>query len=264
MTMKQTTGILLFATGVSAFYAGNINYVSPSLRHPSLGISIPKVAARTYESISWKPEQLNFTHGVASGDPYDDSVILWTRAAPTMDNDHSNTTVSGTTGLFSHETEEFVFFSKSKVCVDWKIATDEKFEEVADEGRVWTSSDIDFTVKVRRAAALGWHAIVDERLTIYFNRSRRRNSARSLRTTISSTFAIPTTSRRSVGPRHSRQGARKFLLISNLPCTRAATIVGLLAGSSGNSANRLVSPGLLQRVWKHGEEGFGRLYCLFG
>ncbi|KAK3486750.1 PhoD-like phosphatase-domain-containing protein [Neurospora hispaniola] len=145
-TMK--TGFLLFAAGASAFYAGNINYFSPSLRHPSLGISIPKVAARTYESLPWKPEQLNFTHGVASGDPYDDSVILWTRAAPTMDNDHSNTTVSETTGLFSHETEEFVFFSKSKVCVDWKIATDEKFEKVADEGRVWTSSDIDFTVKV--------------------------------------------------------------------------------------------------------------------
>lgn len=147
--MKRTTGVLLFATGASAFYAGNINYFSPSLHHPSLGISIPKVAARTYASSPWKPEQLNFTHGVASGDPYDDSVILWTRAAPTMDNDHSNTTVSGTTGLFSHETEEFVKLSKATVCVDWKIAEDKEFEMVADEGRVWTSSDIDFTVKVR-------------------------------------------------------------------------------------------------------------------
>ena len=148
--MKRTTGVLLFATGASAFYAGNINYFSPSLHHPSLGISIPKVAARTYQSSPWKPKQLNFTHGVASGDPYDDSVILWTRAAPQMDNDHSNTTVSGTTGLFSHETEEFVKLSKATVCVDWKIAVDEEFEKVADEGRVWTSSDIDFTVKVRR------------------------------------------------------------------------------------------------------------------
>ncbi|CCC09565.1 hypothetical protein SMACR_03596 [Sordaria macrospora] len=146
--MKRTTGVILFATGASAFYAGNINYFSPSLHHPSLGISIPKVAARTYQSSPWKPEQLNFTHGVASGDPYDDSVILWTRAAPQMDNDHSNTTVSGTTGLFSHETEEFVKLSKATVCVDWKIAVDEEFEKVADEGRVWTSSDIDFTVKV--------------------------------------------------------------------------------------------------------------------
>lgn len=259
--MKQTTGFLLFAAGASAFYAGNINYLSPSLRHPSLGISIPKVAARTYESLLWKPEQLNFTHGVASGDPYDDSVILWTRAAPMMDNDHSNITVSGTTGLFSHETAEFVFFSKSKVCVDWKIATDEKFEKVADEGRVWTSSDIDFTVKVRRASiGMTRHS----REANQFNRSRRRNSARSLRTTISSTFAIPTTTRRSVGPRHSRQRAKKYLLISNLPFTRAATIVGLLAGAFGNSANRLVSPGLLQHVWKHGEEGFSRLCCLLG
>lgn len=255
--MKQTTGVLLFATGSSAFYAGNINYFSPSLHHPSLGISIPKVAARTYESSPWKPEQLKFTHGVASGDPYDDSVILWTRAAPTMDNDHSNTTVSGTTGLFSHETEEFVKLSKSTVCVDWKIATDEKLEKVADEGRVWTSSDIDFTVKVRRIGQASRSSDDANKL----NRSRQRGSTHSLRTIISLTFAIRTRARPSVGPKHSRQGARKYLLISNLPCTRAATIVSLLAGSFTNSANRLFSSGLFQRIRKHRKEGFGRLHC---
>ncbi|KAK3388746.1 PhoD-like phosphatase-domain-containing protein [Sordaria brevicollis] len=147
--MKRTTAILLFATtGASAFYTGNINYFSPSLHHPSLGISIPKVAARTYAASPWKPEELNFTHGVASGDPYDDSVILWTRVAPTMDNDASNITVEGTAGLFNHEIEGFVRASEKTVCVEWRVAEDEGFEVVADEGKVWTSSDVDFTVKV--------------------------------------------------------------------------------------------------------------------
>ena len=146
--MKHAFGLVFLATGAAASYAGNLNYFSPSLHHPSLGVSIRKVVARTYASSPWTPEQLNFTHGVASGDPYADSVILWTRAAPTSENDKSNTTVSGTAGFYTHENDDFVKASKATVCVDWKISAQKDFQNIADSGRVYTSSDIDFTIKV--------------------------------------------------------------------------------------------------------------------
>lgn len=63
----------------SASWTKNINYRSPSEHHPSLGISIHKVVKRNDPQSSWDPAKLNFTHGVASGDPYPESVILWTR-----------------------------------------------------------------------------------------------------------------------------------------------------------------------------------------
>lgn len=137
----------LTATALAA-YTGNVNYFSPSLHHPSLGVSINKVAKRSSAGSSWDPAQLNFTHGVASGDPYEDSVILWTRISPSSDNDQSNVTVSGTAGLYNHDTDFYVAQSSAPVCVDWKISSTDDFAETADEGTAFTSSDIDYTVKV--------------------------------------------------------------------------------------------------------------------
>ncbi|KAF2797135.1 alkaline phosphatase-like protein [Melanomma pulvis-pyrius CBS 109.77] len=133
---------------VTASWTKNINYRSPSEHHPSLGISIHKVVKRNDPTSPWDPAKLHFTHGVASGDPYPESVILWTRVSPTSDNDHSNVTVSGYAKLFNHDTEEYVSVSKAPVCVEYKIACDEELAEVADSGTVYTSSDVDYTVKV--------------------------------------------------------------------------------------------------------------------
>ena len=135
----------------SASYTGNLNYRSPSLVHPGLGLPNQKISKRAYAESPWKASELNFTHAVASGDPYDDSVILWTRAAPSMENDKSNVTVGGYVELFTHATDKFVQDSEDTVCVDWEIytKTDNKKGEVASKGRVYTSSEIDFTVKVR-------------------------------------------------------------------------------------------------------------------
>ncbi|KAI1506393.1 PhoD-like phosphatase-domain-containing protein [Biscogniauxia marginata] len=132
----------------SAAFTGNLNYLSPSRNHASLGVSISKVAKRTYSSSPWEPGQLNFTHGIASGDPYDDSVILWTRVAPTNDNDKSNVTVSGHVPLYDHSTEQYVASSNAPVCVEWKISDSESFDNILDSGRAFTSSDIDYTIKV--------------------------------------------------------------------------------------------------------------------
>lgn len=143
--------VLWAAAGVdtaSATWARNINYRSPSDHHPSLGISIHRVNRRNDPSSPWDPAQLNFTHGVASGDPYADSVILWTRVSPTSDNDQSNVTVSGYVPLFDHDNQQYVSVSTAPVCVEYAVAPDEALSNVVDSGTVYTSSDVDYTVKV--------------------------------------------------------------------------------------------------------------------
>jgi alkaline phosphatase D len=146
--MFNIVALLSLASVGTASFAGNLNYRSPSHHHPALGVSIRKVAARNEPGTAWSASQLNFTHGVASGDPYDTSVILWTRAAPSMDDDASNVTVSGYVPLYSHETAEYVKASKAPVCVDYKVATDKSFKHCVDAGTAYTSSDIDYTIKV--------------------------------------------------------------------------------------------------------------------
>lgn len=150
--MVGTLAVLaLLGTGASASYHKNLNYRSPSTEHPALGINVDKVTKRHLEkrdSTDWDPETLNFTHNVASGDPYADSVILWTRVAPMMDNDPSNITVEGNVPLYSHETERYIQISSNPICLDWKIATDDQMTQVVNGGEVYTTSDLDYTVKV--------------------------------------------------------------------------------------------------------------------
>src|SRR5262245_18744825 len=62
-----------------------------------------------------------FAHGVASGDPLADRVILWTRVTPRSDR---------------------------KVRVKWTIAWDPNLRHEVDSGHVHTDEDRDFTVKV--------------------------------------------------------------------------------------------------------------------
>ncbi|PGH05353.1 hypothetical protein AJ79_06822 [Helicocarpus griseus UAMH5409] len=139
---------LSLGSAASASFSQNLNYRSPSNNHPDLGIALNKVHKRNVPSSPFKPEELFFTHSVASGDPYPDSVILWTRISPTYENSDSNVTVSGTAPLYDHDNEKYVAVSTAPVCVDYKVAEDEKLENVASEGEVWTSSDVDYTVKV--------------------------------------------------------------------------------------------------------------------
>ncbi len=70
------------------------------------------------------PESL-FSHGVASGDPFSDSVLLWTRV-----------TVDGTE-LAGKSAPAF-----------WEVATDEAFTERVAAGETTTSGARDYTVKV--------------------------------------------------------------------------------------------------------------------
>ncbi|MBJ9720933.1 alkaline phosphatase D family protein [Acinetobacter calcoaceticus] len=90
--------------------------------------------------------QADFLHGVASGDPLQDKVILWTRLTPVD--------LSG------------------RLKVTWEIATDNQFKQNLKTGMVETSKTDDFTVKVDAAGL--------QANTIYYYRFRFGNKISSV------------------------------------------------------------------------------------
>lgn len=147
------SAVAFLAATATASFDGNLNYESPSRRHTGLGIDVPKVSRRSWKRSDngYEPEQLSFTHGVASGDPYADSVILWTRVAPTKESSKSNAAVEGLVDLYSHETEAYIKADANPICVEWKVYKEHKdkpSKKIAAEGKAYTTSDIDFTLKV--------------------------------------------------------------------------------------------------------------------
>jgi len=62
-----------------------------------------------------------FLHGIASGDPAPDAVILWTRVTPESEGD---------------------------VKVSWQVATDEAFSQLVTTGEMVTNANRDYTVKI--------------------------------------------------------------------------------------------------------------------
>lgn len=65
-----------------------------------------------------------FEHGVASGDPLSDAVILWTRVTPPAS------------------------APPSELAVEWRIALDPEHEQIIAEGSVRTDASVDYTVHV--------------------------------------------------------------------------------------------------------------------
>ncbi|MEN8653293.1 alkaline phosphatase D family protein [Streptomyces sp. 21So2-11] len=91
----------------------------PTLAIPAL--AGPSAAAGTRASA--------FLHGVASGDPLPDGVLLWTRVTPTPD------AVPGSG-------------KGPDVAVSWEIALDKDFSQVVNSGTTKASAATDHTVKV--------------------------------------------------------------------------------------------------------------------
>ena len=75
------------------------------------------------------PADLPFAHGVASGDPLADSVILWTRVTPSVE------ALPGS-GV------------GAPVAVSWQVSEDEDFTRVVASGTAHTSAAVDHTVHV--------------------------------------------------------------------------------------------------------------------
>ncbi|KAJ1331193.1 alkaline phosphatase D [Microdochium nivale] len=157
-TVALVGGSLAFVHVASAAFSGNLNYDSPSRRdvHAGLGIDVPLVSRRSVrrDAVPFRPEDLSFTHGVASGDPFPDSVILWTRAAPSARSDASNITVEGNVPVYSHDTQTYIDANPYPICVEWFVLACDGSGRgsspgaVVSSGRAYTTSDIDYTIKV--------------------------------------------------------------------------------------------------------------------
>ena len=90
-----------------------------------LGVLGPAAFSSSASSAPWTP----FAHGVASGDPLPDAVVLWTRVTPTPD------TLPGSG-------------RGPQVDVTWEVALDADFRRVVRRGTVRTGPRQDHTVKV--------------------------------------------------------------------------------------------------------------------
>ena len=106
---------------------------SPARRTVVTGTLATGLAAATPLTLAAAPAcaqtTTSFRHGVASGDPLPDAVVLWTRVTPSPD----ATPGSG---------------RGADVRVDWEVASDPDFRRVVRRGRIVTGPDRDHTVKV--------------------------------------------------------------------------------------------------------------------
>ncbi|RSH92955.1 hypothetical protein EHS25_008403 [Saitozyma podzolica] len=115
----------LAVTLVSASITHNLAYDSPSFRVRSLGTDRGEVQKR-HKRWEYYDGELKFPYGVASGDPWPDSVILWTHPVPST-------------------------LDPRPVCLEYQVSptngTGESWSTLAS-GQVWTTSDVDYSYKV--------------------------------------------------------------------------------------------------------------------
>ena len=162
-----------------------------------------KVNKRNNGSSPYTPAALNFTHGVASGDPFPNSVIIWTRCAPIRDNVNDNSTVSAYVPLYNpvpiYNESEVSPPSTAPICVRYTVALDDAFAKVVDSGMAYTSSDVDYTLKVVHFCSATGDACINSL------RSKPRISAHTPATITSSLSATPMSPAQLDVPRPHRQ-----------------------------------------------------------
>jgi len=115
----------------------------------------------------------SFRHGVASGDPLNDRVILWTRVTPRRNGDTADITVR------------------------WQMATDPAMQMVVAGGSTATSVDRDYTVKIDAAGLLPGHvyyyqfAVDGEKSVVGRTKTLARADARQVRLAVFSCSNYP-------------------------------------------------------------------------
>jgi len=144
------------------------------LRASALGLGslmAPAVMSRDIRDWPHKPGFLpgQFLHGVASGDPLSDAVILWTRVTP------MNFRARRKGGGYEANENGVHRGRDKKILVGWEVATDPQFVNLVRSGNATVSGDTDYTLKVD---IVGLQAA-----TTYYYRFRTINKRSPLGTT---------------------------------------------------------------------------------
>ena len=113
---------LLFIPLLSSFSQNTLSHGTPGASSQEVVLQRNSHSNGLNDSLSFDPELYPFYHGVASGDPLSDRVIIWTRVSP-----------DSTSG---------------EIEVQWYIATDTLINEVVASGTFSTNANRDYTVKV--------------------------------------------------------------------------------------------------------------------
>ncbi|KAL0946852.1 hypothetical protein HGRIS_013019 [Hohenbuehelia grisea] len=121
--------------------ARNLAYRSPYSDHPQLAHDLRAISRRhskharrqNQDASPFTDEHYPTFYGgdLSNGDPFDTSVLLWTRAFP----------LATSAGVLPDQSVP--------VCVSFKISTSPNLDDpIIDSGEAFTSYDVDFTVKV--------------------------------------------------------------------------------------------------------------------
>lgn len=85
--------------------------------------------------------EVSFSHGVASGDPLSDRVIIWTRVTP---KDEQSNTLERAKKIAARA----ISANDKKISVKYEVATDKDFKNIIHNGVAATGEDRDYTVKI--------------------------------------------------------------------------------------------------------------------
>lgn len=116
------------AFGSESLLLNNLAYLSPSVTvsHGGLAHDVSEIArVNKRDLVVPFAGKLDFPYGVASGDPYEDSAILWTHPIPKAQKD-----------------------TKQPICLKYKTSTSKrkwKGSSIVDSGTVQTTKDVDYS-----------------------------------------------------------------------------------------------------------------------
>ena len=142
LSFLSLASAVLASPGTHAAFASNLAYRSPSLNIPGLETNLEGVKARLGKRATdyWTGD-VEFRYGVASGDPYNTSAILWTRP--------------------EYFDEEGIYGNPSgfPICLHYTVSeskTDFSKNASAWDGIVQTTWDVGLSVKVEAQNLKPW------------------------------------------------------------------------------------------------------------
>jgi alkaline phosphatase D len=120
--MKKIFTKMCLAAFLFSALSTNAQMISPTSGQSANSKKLERSVAKSLDELNFDPALAPFYHGVASGDPLANRVIIWTRRTPSDD--------------------------ETSYQLAWQMATDPDFDNVVRQGRLDATAAVDYTAKV--------------------------------------------------------------------------------------------------------------------